>query len=631
MLDIMRKSVNGFVGILLIALLVVAFGLWGIADTFTGFSNNVLAKVGDEEIERVEFQLRYLQQLQAIEQQFGTSVSPDQARSLGLDRDVLRNMIGSAALRATAVDLGLGQSDEALAAEIIADPNFAGPNGKFDEPTFRAVLQRNGLSEKLYVKDQRDFNIRAQMSNASYERAIMPAMMSEKLFSHFLERRVAKYLILTLESIDDVGEPTEEELESFYEQAKLRFTEAERRSADLLVLTAERFSENMSFSDEELRAEYEQSIDLFTQAEERAIDQLVLADDVEIAKVSALIAQNKPFVDIVRAAGQDFDNTDLGWVKTSDIISAELSEKAFAMEKGEISNVIEGPLGAVVLRVRDIKPEVVQSFEDVADNLRQAIALDRALEDMLAFSETVEDNRAAGVSLQEIGQRFDLPVVSVEKFTRDGTLEDGKSSEILQRYPSLLESLYGAVTGEDIAMFEAPDGSFVWAQVNDIQPSQVQPLTAVRQDAIAQWKVAEQAKLLEAMAAHLVSHGNSGVAFDTLAKDFPRRTLTSEPMTRQVSNDTFSEQAVERLFAVEKNKFAWAPVGFGSELLVMQAVDVIDAELKDGEAKDLIYGGELRKYRADLVNQFIMSLRTTYGVEVYDSAVQQALNQLAAR
>ena len=63
----------------------------------------------------------------------------------------------------------------------------------------------------------------------------------------------------------------------------------------------------------------------------------------------------------------------------------------------------------------------------------------------------------------------------------------------------------------------------------------------------------------------------------------------------------------------------------------MQAVDVIDAELKDGEAKDLIYGGELRKYRADLVNQFIQSLRSTYGVKVYDSAVQQAVNQMAAR
>ncbi len=631
MLDTMRKSVNGFVGILLIALLVVAFGLWGIADTFTGFSNSVLAKVGDEDIERVEFQLRYLQQLQAVEQQVGTTVSPEQARSLGLDREVLRNMIGSAALKAAARDLGLAKSDEAIAAEIIADPNFAGPNGKFDEPTFRSILQRNGLSEKLFVKDQRDFAIRQQMSSASYERALMPEMMSDKLFRHFLERRVAKYLILTLDEIDDVGEPTDEELEAFYQQTQLRFTQAERRSADLMVLSVERFSENMKFSEEELRDEYEQSVDLFTTPEERAIDQLVLSDEADISKVSDLIAKKRPFVEIVKAAGQDLDNTDLGWVKASDIISAELSDKAFAMDKGEISGVIEGPLGSVVLRVRDIRPEVVQSFEAVSEKLRDAMAIDRALDDMLAFSETVEDNLAAGVTLKEIGQRFDLEVVSVENFTRDGSLANGASSELLQRYPSLVDNLYEAVVGEDIPAYEAPDGSFVWAQVKDIQPSLVQPLDAVRQEAVAQWKVFEKAKLLEAMAEHLVSQGNSGVTFDVLAKDFPRRALTSESMTRQVSNETFSEQAVERLFAAQNGKFAWAPVGFGSELVVMQVAKIIPAEIREGEARDLIYSGELRKYRADLTAQFIQSLRTTYGVKVYDSAVEQAVNQLAAR
>ena len=47
MLDTLRKSASGFVGFFLIGLLVVAFGLWGIADTFTGFSNAVLAKVGE--------------------------------------------------------------------------------------------------------------------------------------------------------------------------------------------------------------------------------------------------------------------------------------------------------------------------------------------------------------------------------------------------------------------------------------------------------------------------------------------------------------------------------------------------------------------------------------------------------
>ena len=61
MLQFLRSRVSGFFGILLIAILVIAFGLWGIADTFTGFSNAEIASVGDQKIERTEYQIRYLQ------------------------------------------------------------------------------------------------------------------------------------------------------------------------------------------------------------------------------------------------------------------------------------------------------------------------------------------------------------------------------------------------------------------------------------------------------------------------------------------------------------------------------------------------------------------------------------------
>jgi peptidyl-prolyl cis-trans isomerase D len=631
MLDIMRRSVNGFVGILLIALLVFAFALWGIADTFTGFSNSVLAKVGDQEIERVEFQLRYAQQLQAVQQQFGTTVSPEQARTLGLDRQVLRNMLGSAALHATANDLGLAQSDEALAEQIVTDPNFAGPNGTFDEPTFRATLARNGLSEALFVQDQRNFNIREQLSEASYDRALMPDMLREKLFAHFLERRVAKYLIVTLDETDDVGEPSQDELEAFFEQSKLRFTQEERRTAAMLIVTPARFIDGLVLSPDELREEYDQSIKEFTTPEERAVDQLVLANEEIIFQVRDLIAKKKPFIDIVKAAGQTLDNTDLGWVEKSDIISLDLSQKAFAMSKGDISDVIDGPLGSVVLRVRDIKPEIVEPFDAVAQTLRTRLATDRATDDMIAFSDTVEDERAGGVTLEEIGQRFDLDVVNVADFDRDGELENGASSPELQRYASLAETLFEAAIGEELPVFESEDGSFVWAELKSVRASQVPELDAVRDAVAAQWKLSEQGKLLEALAEHLVTQGNLGNDFDTVAKGFTRTPLTSEPMTRQVSNETFSKQALEKLFAVEKDKYTWAPVGFGRELVVMQAVDVIAANTGDSEAKELIFEGELRKYRADLTAQFIQNLRTTYGVEVYQDSVEQAVNQLVNR
>ncbi|MDC0147559.1 SurA N-terminal domain-containing protein [Alphaproteobacteria bacterium] len=631
MLDIMRRSVNGFVGILLIALLVFAFALWGIADTFTGFSNSVLAKVGDQEIERVEFQLRYSQQLQALQQQFGTTISPEQARDLGIDRQVLRNMLGSAALHATANDLGLAQSDEALAEQIVNDPNFAGPNGNFDEPTFRSTLARNGLSEALFVKDQRNFNIREQLSAASYDRALMPEMLREKLFAHFLERRIAKYLIVTLDETDEVGEPSQAELETFFEQSKLRFTQDERRTAAMLIVTPARFIDGLVVSQEELREEYDLSVNEFTTPEERAIDQLVLADDDIILQVRDLIAKKKSFVEIVKAAGQTLDNTDLGWVEQSDIISVDLSQQAFNMSKGDVSDVIDGPLGSVVLRVRDIKLEIVEPFEAVAEKLRTRLATDRAIDDMIAFSETVEDERAGGVTLQEIGQRFDLDVVTVANFNRDGELENGSRSAELERFTGLAASLYDAAIGEELPVLETADGSFVWAELKSVRSSQVPQLDAVRDDVTEQWKISEQTKLLEALAEHLVTLGNLGNDFNTVAKGFTRTPLTSEPMTRQVSNETFSKQAVEKLFAVEKDKYTWAPVGFGRELVVMQAVDVIAANTGDSEARELIFEGELRKYRADLTAQFIQNLRTTYGVKVYEDSIEQAVNQLVNR
>ena len=51
-------------------------------------------------------------------------------------------MMGSAALYEAADDLGLGFSDDAIAQSILADPSFAGVNGQFDEPTFRACCRK---------------------------------------------------------------------------------------------------------------------------------------------------------------------------------------------------------------------------------------------------------------------------------------------------------------------------------------------------------------------------------------------------------------------------------------------------------------------------------------------------------
>ncbi|MGB2448881.1 MAG: SurA N-terminal domain-containing protein, partial [Parvibaculales bacterium] len=459
MLKFLRSKASGVLGILLIGLLVIAFGLWGIADTFTGFSNSEIASVGSKKIERQEFQIRYVQATRDFSRQLGTTLSAADAANLGISQQVLSNMMGSAALHEAAEDLGLGFSDDAIARSILEDPSFAGVNGQFDEPTFRAVLSQNGLNEKLFVEDQRRFHITNQLTDASIDRGLVPKLLIESLYKHFLERRVANYMILTIEQTDDTGEPTDEELETFFNETKLRFAQPETRSGHALVVSPARFAELITIDRTSLEEEYELSMSDFTVEETRKIDQLVLSDDTEAEEARKLIGEGVPFVEIVDAVGQTLDNSDLGEVKRGDMISADLAEIAFAMEKDEVSEVIEGPLGYVVLRVRDIKPGSVLPLEAVEDQLRQRIIYDRALEDMLAFTETVEDELAGGETLENIGQRFDLDVIKIDNIANNGKTVNGTQLALLARYEALAGLLFDSAIGEDIPMQEMEDGT----------------------------------------------------------------------------------------------------------------------------------------------------------------------------
>ncbi|MEC8291835.1 MAG: SurA N-terminal domain-containing protein, partial [Pseudomonadota bacterium] len=173
-----------------------------------------LASVGDEPIERDEYRLRLQQQIQQVSQQIGEPLSVSQARSLGIDRRVLTDMLGMAALSGMAKNMGLAHSDEQVARQIINDPAFYGPTGKFDAPTFRAILRQNGLTEKMFVKDQREFHLRQQLMDSSVRQSLVPDALLSQMYRHVLEKRVARYLIVSLDATDEVGEPTEGELES---------------------------------------------------------------------------------------------------------------------------------------------------------------------------------------------------------------------------------------------------------------------------------------------------------------------------------------------------------------------------------------------------------------------------------
>src|ERR1700750_2096937 len=104
MLRGLRKASSNWLGKTIMAVvmgvLIVRFGIWGIADIFRGFGQSTLAKIGHTEISAAQFRRLYTDRLQQISRQFGRPLTMDQARAFGLDRQVLQQTIAEGGLDA---------------------------------------------------------------------------------------------------------------------------------------------------------------------------------------------------------------------------------------------------------------------------------------------------------------------------------------------------------------------------------------------------------------------------------------------------------------------------------------------------------------------------------------------------
>src|SRR5258708_27063960 len=151
MLRGMRKASSNWLGkaimSVVMGVLIISVGGWGIADSFRGFVQSTLAKVGHTEISANEFRQLYTEKLQQIGRQFGRPLTADQARAFGLDRQLLQQTIADAAVDEEARRLGLGQSDAQTMRMIYNDPNFKGVGRTVDPGPFHATLRQFRLSE----------------------------------------------------------------------------------------------------------------------------------------------------------------------------------------------------------------------------------------------------------------------------------------------------------------------------------------------------------------------------------------------------------------------------------------------------------------------------------------------------
>jgi len=112
MLQQLRRASKSWVASAVIGVLVLAFALWGVADIFRGGGDTVVADVGSAQISSADYDRQMRNQIRAFSAQTQTEITMDQAKAIGLDRNVLEMAISQAALDEEGKSLGLTASQK---------------------------------------------------------------------------------------------------------------------------------------------------------------------------------------------------------------------------------------------------------------------------------------------------------------------------------------------------------------------------------------------------------------------------------------------------------------------------------------------------------------------------------------
>src|SRR5690606_14253320 len=123
---------------------------------------------------------------------------------------------------------------------------------------------------------------------------------------------------------------------------------------------------------------YQRNISGYTTPETRTIEQIVFADREAAQAALDSIMAGATFDSVATAQRKSAADTLLGSFAREDVPDPAVADAAFSLHANEVSQVVDGAFGPVLVRVTEITPESVQSLTEVSSEIRRELALAEA-------------------------------------------------------------------------------------------------------------------------------------------------------------------------------------------------------------------------------------------------------------
>ena len=586
--------------------------------------SDAVATVGGESITVDAFRRAYQSQLQAYQRAYGSSLNEQFLKQMGIDQQILQQLIDERAAAAEAGRLGLSVSDQEVAQRIFALPAFQ-QNGQFaGQEVYREILQmqRPPLTTHEFEENLRRALLVEKLRNAVTDWISVTDHDVQREYLRRNEKAKLELVVFSADTLRDQATVSDAEVNTYFDQHKEQYRAGEKKKIRYLLADADAIKAKIVVPPGDVEKYYRENQQQYSTPEQVRASHILLKtegkDDAAVkARAEALLKQVKAgadFAELARKNSEDEESAkqggDLDYFSRGRMVK-EFEDVAFSLPPGSTSDVVKSQFGYHIIKVVDKKPATTKSLEEVRAQILDQLSYERAQAQATALADTLAKEISAPGDLDKAAKTHGLTVQESGFFTRDEPIMGiGPSAEVA-------EQAFTAKDGTVAGPIRTPRGP-VFLTVVGTEAPRIPALAEVK-DKVKEDAIRAKARDLsrtraEALAADFKSD------FTAAAKKAGLEVKTTELVARGSTLPVIGQSA-----AVDAAAFA-LPTGGVTAPILTDAGTVIARVIEKPDLKPEDLSGAKDGLRAELRNERRNRFFSAYMLKARDK-IKTEINQ----
>ena len=582
----MRERNQGITTKIIIGLIIIAFAFFGLG-SITTFLTPVakVATVNGEDVTSAEMEVAVERNRRMMLQQ---GMTPETIDEDALRQEVLETLITRTLLTQAVEDLGLTASDASLDKALLETEVFQ-VNGAFDPNQYRLVLASAGYNPLSYREDLRIDQSLGQLAEAIQASAFITSAESERTSSLSRQTRDVAYMTFTAEAVDAEVTLGEDEALEFYEDNRGQFFSEETVDIEYVQLSQAAMMAEVEVSNQMLESFYRDRLDVYTSAERRQIAHILVAvtDDKdmqtarqEVEDIQRALTNGEDFATLAEARSDDpgsaVNGGDLGYIEPGIFVAPFEAAALELTNVGEVSSPVETEYGVHLIRLTNLDPAEVSSFEAVAVEVEQAFREEAVRERFVEVMSELDELAFEDDDLSGIETQLNLNIQRMDAVTRQSNQGIFASAKIKDAVfsPDLL------LDGNNSSVIETQTGEAFVVRVSAYQESSLKTFEMVEEEINQRLRAEKLAAMIRIKADEAVAMLDAGSTTRTVAEQFDVEWSVSGGMTRYQSD--LPKTLVDQAFAMPKPSSGLKSVGLAelsnTEVAVISITNVNNPE-----------------------------------------------------